>query len=623
MTAIIGSYEGSNPWNGNMLYREMMGQEAAGTTLFTGQASWLDYTGSASWAASTTESIGAQKLWSVPLFANSSSLKEAASGADDKYFAQVAKSLLGSQASGSIYVRTGWEFNGGYETWYAGSDPADYIKAYQQFVDAFRSVSNRFVFTWSPGETNGGMDPAAAYPGDAYVDIIGLDVYDNNTYQGNNATAAFNNALEAKYGLNWLANFASQHGKQIAIPEWGVNNNNDAAFVTLMANWIKTHNVAYASYWDADAGNFNGLLSGMPAVEAAYLAAFGSSAATTVASSSATASTTTTPTAPATTTTASATTTATPVATPHKASADLDGDHKSDIVLWNSSTHTVEAIESGTDMSSAKAVNLGSVTAPGWSIVGEGDFDGDGKADLLWTNSVTHDLQLWDSTKGFGAAHAVDLGVLTEGWSVTGVGDFDGDGKTDILWQNSSTGDFQIWESSKGLGAAHSIDLGTVSSGWTVMGTSDFDGDGKSDILWENKTTRDVQVWESSKGFGAAHSVDLGILATGLTIVGTGDLNGDGKAEFATFNATTRDLEIWGTSNVSAGPMKDLGSVSAGWAPVAVGDFDGDGKADILWQNSQTHDLQVWESSVGMNAGHAIDLGVVASGLSIATTHSY
>ena len=596
MTAIIGSYEGSDPWDNVPLYQKMIGGGAVATTLFTGQASWTDYVGSVAYADSGT--INAQKLWSIPLFANSSSLTEAASGADNSYFVQVAKTLLSNQSSGSIYVRTGWEFNGGWETWSAGTDPADYIKAYQQFVTAFRTVSNRFVFTWCPAESGGGMNPATAYPGDAYVDVIGLDVYDNNTYDGNDPTAAFNTKLNDAYGLNWLSSFAAQHGKQIAIPEWGVNSNNDAAFVTLMANWIKTHNVAYASYWDANAGGFNGQLSSMPAVEAAYVAAFGSSAAATPV------------TAPA---------SPTPIQ-PIKAAhgVDFDGDGRSDILWYNSSTHNLQVWESGIGLSGSKAVSLGSVGSSNWSVAGVGDFDGDGRSDVLWENTSSHDVQIWESSKGY-TTTATDLGAASAALTVAGVGDFDGDGKSDVLWWNAGTRTVQVWESSIGLNAAHAVTLGTVSAGWSIEGVGDFDGDGKADILWMNSTTRDVQVWESTKGYTTTKT-DLGLVSAGWNIEGVGDFDGDGKSDILWQNASTGDVQIWESTKGYTQQSTDLGVVK-GWTIVGVGDFDGDGKADILWENTTTHDVQVWESSHGLNAANAIDLGAAASGYSVATLH--
>ena len=37
------------------------------------------------------------------------------------------------------------------------------------------------------------------------------------------------------------------------------------------------------------------------------------------------------------------------------------------------------------------------------------------------------------------------LGYVSTDWSIAGVGDFDGDGKSDILWRNSTTGQVYLW----------------------------------------------------------------------------------------------------------------------------------------------------------------------------------
>jgi len=132
---------------------------------------------------------------------------------------------------------------------------------------------------------------AAAYPGDQYVSVIGVDMYDNNTYQSN-STTEFNDFLTEPFGLNWLTQFASEHGKPLAVPEWGVNGNNDAAFIQLADQWFQKNNVLFQSYWDSDQV-FAGKLSdgSMPAAAAAYLAAFGAKGPT-IANSTTSAATT-------------------------------------------------------------------------------------------------------------------------------------------------------------------------------------------------------------------------------------------------------------------------------------------------------------------------------------------
>ena len=70
-------------------------------------------------------------------------------------------------------------------------------------------------------------------------------------------------------------------------------------------------------------------------------------------------------------------------------------------------------------------------------------------------------------------------------WSVVGTGDFNGDGFGDILWRDSS-GNVATWLMN-GATVMSAAGLGNVStSTWTVVGTGDFNGDGQADILWQD-----------------------------------------------------------------------------------------------------------------------------------------
>ena len=74
-------------------------------------------------------------------------------------------------------------------------------------------------------------------------------------------------------------------------------------------------------------------------------------------------------------------------------------------------------------------------------------------------------------------------------WHAIGTGDFNGDGKSDILWQNTS-GQAAIWEMNGTNIIASPALSPKPGPSWKAVGTGDFNGDGKSDILWQNTTVR-------------------------------------------------------------------------------------------------------------------------------------
>lgn len=130
-----------------------------------------------------------------------------------------------------------------------------------------------------------------------------------------------------------------------------------------------------------------------------------------------------------------------------------------------------------------------------WKVVGIGDFDGDGRSDILWRDATTGHDAIWrsgDSTTRLAIANVTDLN-----WKVAAVGDFDGDGRSDILWRHARTGANVIWKSGNLL--TRQAVTTVADTGWMVAATGDFDGDGAWDLVWRNARTGANVIWKSAQ----------------------------------------------------------------------------------------------------------------------------
>ncbi|MFA7381987.1 MAG: VCBS repeat-containing protein [Desulfurivibrionaceae bacterium] len=180
--------------------------------------------------------------------------------------------------------------------------------------------------------------------------------------------------------------------------------------------------------------------------------------------------------------------------------ADFNGDGHSDI-LWRNTATGVNRVWYMNLNTKLGFEVIGGATDPAWTVVGTGDFNDDGEPDILWRNTSTGTNIVWYMSYVAGLTkigHATIGGVADQNWTIVGTGDFNNDGKLDILWRNTANGMIVTWYMN-GVTYLGSGRVGVVADqDWKIAGVRDVDGDASPDILWRNRVTGANLVWRMS-----------------------------------------------------------------------------------------------------------------------------
>ena len=203
-----------------------------------------------------------------------------------------------------------------------------------------------------------------------------------------------------------------------------------------------------------------------------------------------------------------------------------------------------------------------------------GDFNGDGKLDLVTANYYGFNVSvlLGDGSGGFAAKSDFAAGAYSRSIAV---GDFNGDGKQDVVTNLVTV---LLGNGSGGFGAYAEYPTG---SGAQSVAVGDFNGDGKQDLATadDGANTVSVLLGDGSGGFASRSPFATGNYAKSVAV---GDFNGDGKQDLVTTNVLAGTVSVLlGDGSGGFAAKTDFATGSEPWS-VAVADFNGDGKQDLV-----------------------------------------
>ena len=223
-------------------------------------------------------------------------------------------------------------------------------------------------------------------------------------------------------------------------------------------------------------------------------------------------------------------------------------------------------------------------------VIGTGDFNGDGIADLITGNGLSDDVSILSGVGDGSFRLANSLSVGGTPVAIAAV-DLNKDGNTDFAVANSLSDGISVFLST-GNNAFVSTGSFITNGAPFWLTSNDLNGDGSIDIATANGLSNDVAVLlgKGDGSFSAASNFEVGDFPGSITST---DLNGDGFIDLVTANGFSDNVSV--LLGMGDGTFAEAYNFEVGALPnsIVAGDFDGDSLIDIATASDFYNEISV------------------------------